>query len=257
MKLALLQTPPANGDPDQALARLEIAVTAAAAAGADLLIAPELLLPGYNCPDLHAVTAQPVEGAWIARLSALAAAHRCGLVFGWAERAGDRVLNSATAIGPDGAVLATYRKRQLFGPMERASFAPGLDPAPVFDLAGRRCGLQICYDIEFPEHARDLARRGAEVILVPTANPVGFEHVQRLFVPARAAENAVFVAYANYCGAENGLEFGGMSVIAGPDGVPIASAGRGPALLIADLPARGDYPAGMLSSQLDDLVSGA
>ncbi|GHG94154.1 carbon-nitrogen hydrolase family protein [Pseudodonghicola xiamenensis] len=257
MKLALLQTPPANGNADQALAELETAMTAAASAGADLLVTPELLLPGYNCPDLHAAEAQPVEADWIARLSALAATHRCGLVVGWAERAGDTIYNSASAIGPDGALLATYRKRQLFGPMERASFVAGCDPAPVFDLAGRRCGLQICYDIEFPEHARDLARRGAELILVPTANPVGFEHVQRLFVPARAAENAICVAYANYCGEENGLEFGGMSVVAGPDGAEIVRAGRGPALLIADLPVLGDYPAGMLSTQLDDLVGGA
>ncbi len=150
-------------------------------------------------------------------------------------------------------MLAHYRKIQLFGEMERASFRAGEDLPPVFELGGRRFGLLICYDIEFPEHARGLARRGAQAILVPTANPSGYEHVQRLLVPARACENGVFVAYANYCGTDQGLRFGGGSVIAGPDGAALASSGTAPALLIADLPELSAYPGEMLSAQLADL----
>ncbi len=232
---------------------LDAAMAAAAAAGASLLVAPELLLPGYNCPDRHAAEAEPRGGPWEMAAADLARAHGVALVFCWAERDGADVRNAATVLGPDGTALAHYRKIQLFGEMEQASFRAGDAPPPIFELDGRRFGLLICYDIEFPEHARDLARRGAQAILVPTANPAGFEHVQRLLVPARACENGVFVAYANYCGDDSGLGFGGGSVIAGPDGVVLAAAGTAPALLIAELPEIGTYPAEKISAQLADL----
>ena len=65
----------------------------------------------------------------------------------------------------------------------------------TFDLHGRRIGLLICYDLEFPEHARALVRKGADLIVCPTANPVPFDNVNRYAVGARAMENAISVAY--------------------------------------------------------------
>ncbi|WP_172327507.1 carbon-nitrogen hydrolase family protein [Mangrovicoccus sp. HB161399] len=253
MKLALLQMQADLTTAEERLDALEAAMASAAAAGAGLLVAPELLLPGYNCPARHAAEAEPRGGPWEMAAADLARTHGVALVFGWAERDGEDVWNAATAIGPDGTVLAHYRKIQLFGEMERASFRAGDAPPPLFELGGRRFGLLICYDIEFPEHARGLARRGAQAILVPTANPAGYEHVQRLLVPARACENGAFVAYANYCGDDGGLAFGGGSVIAGPDGAVVAAAGTPPALIIAELPELGSYPAEAISAQLADL----
>lgn len=253
MKLALHQGAPADGDVAGALARARRLLEGAAALGARMLVLPELFLPGYNRPDLHPLMAEGPEGAWLSFLATATRSAGCGLTFGWAERAGDRLYNAATALGPDGAVCAHYRKIQLFGAMERSVFTPGTEPPPVFTLEGRRFGLLVCYDIEFPEHARSLARRGAEILLVPTANPAGFEHVQQILVPARAHENAMIVAYANYCGAENGLVFGGGSVIAGPDARPLASAGTRETLLLVDLPGPEAFDTAHLSTQLRDL----
>ncbi|WP_138470045.1 nitrilase-related carbon-nitrogen hydrolase [Poseidonocella sp. HB161398] len=253
MKLALLQISAATASAEERLDAVEAALAAAAAQEAALLLVPELLLPGYNCPDLHATLAEPAGGPWQLALAEMARVHGVGLAYGWAERAEGAVWNAATVLGPEGVQLAHYRKIQLFGEMERASFRAGTGAPPVFEIAGRRCGLLICYDIEFPEHARGLARRGAEAILVPTANPAGFEHVQRLLVPARACENGIFVAYANYCGTDRGLDFGGGSVIAGPDGAALAAAGTGPALIVAELPELSAYPAEAVSAQLADL----
>lgn len=253
VKLLLSQPLPTDGALTEAFDHAAHCLGVAAAAGARLVLLPELFLPGYNRPDLHAALAQPLEGGWIARLRAMAAAHGVGLVLGWAEREGAALFNAAVAIAPDGAIAAQYRKIQLFGAMERAVFTPGATPAPVFALEGRRFGLLICYDIEFAAHAADLARRGAEVILVPTANPAGFEHVQDVLVPARAHEGAQVIAYANYSGAEAGLQFGGRSLIVGPDARPLAAAGARPAILIVDLPERADYPAALLSTQAQDL----
>jgi len=249
MKLAVYQALVTDGDIAGALARLRGALVASAAAGARMLVAPELLLPGYNRPDLHATTAQGRDGPWMSALRDMAREAGCGLTLGWAERAGGQIYNAATAIGADGAILAHYRKIQLFGPMERESFTAG-DAAPlVFDLEGRRAGLLICYDIEFPGHAAGLAGAGADLVLVPTANPAGYEHVQELLVPTRAYENRLCVAYANYCGQEAGLGFGGRSLIAGPDGRPLAAAGTTETLLIAKLPAADTFPPDRLSTQ--------
>lgn len=234
MKLALYQGPPIGGDVEAGLARLDTVARAAALAGAKMVVFPELFLPGYNRPDLHASLSQPQGGAWEQQVAALAWDAGCGVTFGWAERQGDIVYNAATAYGPGGDRLGHYRKIQLFGPMEQASFAFGADYC-LFDLNGIRTALMICYDIEFPAHVKALAEQGAELILVPTANPKGFEHVSHAFVPARCAEMGVTIAYANFCGTEGDLTFGGHSLICAPDAKPLATAGTAEALLIADI----------------------
>ncbi|MEI4473313.1 nitrilase-related carbon-nitrogen hydrolase [Frigidibacter sp. MR17.24] len=256
LTLTLAQIAPPPEDPAATLARIEALARAAAAAGSALLLLPELVLPGYNRPDLHAATTLgDGDGAGPGRIAAIARAAGVAICWGWAERdAEGRLWNAASVVGADGARLGHYRKIQLFGPMERASFQPGLVLSEPFGLGGLRCGLLICYDIEFPEHARALAARGCELLLVPTANPAGFPHVPDLLVPARACENAVSVAYANYAGTDRGLAFDGGSVICGPDGQVLARAGRGPALLTVTLPA--PAPGGGLSTQAADLVRG-
>ncbi|MFV0300552.1 MAG: nitrilase-related carbon-nitrogen hydrolase [Paracoccus sp. (in: a-proteobacteria)] len=246
-------TPPANGRIDAVFSAICQQLRAAAAAGAKLLVAPELILPGYNRPDLHGDLAQPLDGPWIARLRQMARETGCGICFGWAERAGAAVYNAATVIGPDGAILSHYRKIQLFGPMEEAGFAHGSQLPPVVALEDQRLATLICYDIEFPGHAAELAAAGARLILVPTANPRGYEHVQRVLVPARAHETGAVVAYANYVGTEGDVTYGGLSVIAGPDGQALAMAGpRGEALLVVDLAAVAALPPEAFSERARD-----
>ena len=243
MKLALWQCHPTDGRVAEALVALEAQLAAAAAAGARLLVVPELYLPGYNRPDLHAALAQPADGEWMKHIRELARAAGCGVCLGWAERDGSDVYNAGTLIGPDGSILIHYRKIQLFGGMEAESFRRGAGLAPVVDVEGHRVGLLVCYDIEFPGHAAALGAAGVDLILVPTANPVGYEHVQRTLVPARAHENDAVVAYANLVGTERDLSFGGLSLIAGPDGLPLASASAwGEALLVVDLDAAAAIP---------------
>lgn len=235
MKLALYQSPPTNGDEDAAFARISGALSAAAAAGAEMAVLPELMLPGYNQPKLQTLRAQALGGPWEDRLSDLCRSTGCGVAIGWAERQGDQIYNAASVFDTTGAKLAHYRKRQLYGPVERSVFTPGDDIA-VFDLGGRRTALLICYDVEFADLVRHVAEHDTEVLLVPTANPEGFEIVQDLLVPARAYETRMTIAYANYCGTEDGLAYGGKSLVAGPDGKVLASAGVSETLLVVDLP---------------------
>ena len=139
----------------------------------------------------------------------------------------------------------------MFGEQEAALFSRGEELA-VVKLAGQHVGVAICYDIEFPEVGRELKRRGAEAVLVPTANMTPYTEVPTTLVRARALENAMTIAYANHCGSENGMQFTGLSCITGPDGLDLARAGvNTEVLLVAELPLTASL--GPLSSQLADL----
>ena len=236
MRLALYQGVSPAGDASAALAAVESTLSAAAAIGARMALFPEAFLPGYGVETLES---QPLDGPWCQALRGMARQTGVGLTIGLAERDGNTAYNSALAIGPDGDTLACYRKIQLWGPRENALYAPGNDYV-TFPFEGRRIGLLICYDIEFPEHTRALVRQGADLILVPTANPRPYQNVSHYAVTARAMENAVTVAYANYCGTEGAISYSGASVIAGPEGDALALAGTRPALLIADIPDPGE-----------------
>jgi predicted amidohydrolase len=147
----------------------------------------------------------------------MAADANCGIVFGWAERDEDAIFNAASMFDRQGAKLGHYRKQHLFGPQEKAIFQPA-DRDCVFTYQGTKCGVLICYDIEFSERAQKLADLGVQHIFVPTANPAEYVDVSDVSVRARALENKVTVTYANLCGTEGDLTYAGVSVIAGPDG---------------------------------------
>ena len=252
LKLALYQCPSPAGDIDLALSVVDWALARAAEAGVDMLVMPEMFLPGYNAdPNVPRQKWHMAQE----RLGNLIASHKVGLTIGLSEFRGNQTYNAATAFGPDGQPMAGYRKVQLWGDRESALFQPGTR-LTTFDFKGVRCGLLICYDVEFPEHTRALARAGVKVILVPTANMEPFRNVNRTTIPARSLESGVTIVYANYTGREGDLDYVGLSVIMGPDGVPLASAGNATGLIVADLPDRatGDFET-PLSSQLTDLKS--
>lgn len=248
MIVGLYQCSSPAGDLDLGFATVETALKAAAAAGVGMLVMPEVFLPGYN-----SATKQSPKG-WdgaLERLGAQCAKYDIALTIGLPEFTGGTVYNSAFAIGADGLVIATYRKVQLFGPNENALYRPG-EAHVVFDYQGTRFGLLICYDVEFPEHCRALARAGAEAILVPTANMMPFENVNQVMVPARAAENSLTVVYANYCGSEGDLDYVGLSTICGPDGYVLASLGKDAGLCFAEIPKPTQDRKIPLATQLDD-----
>ncbi len=151
--------------------------------------------------------------------------------------------NSAVVLGPGGR-LATYRKLHLFYD-EQSWFRPGADLV-VVDLPFARVGVAICYDLWFPELARALALRGAEVIAVPTNWVSSFRgrlHDEHgycqgdIMAMAAAAANGTAVACADRIGVERGVTFLGASIIVGPDGWPAAGPASpdGEELLIADV----------------------
>ncbi len=252
MKIAVCQCLPTNGAIEQAFVNLETNLSAASRVDAQVVIFPELFLPGYNRPDLHKKLSQSKGDEWCDRIATIANSYKCALVIGWAEREGDKIFNAATCFGNDGNIIGHYRKIQRFGSMEHKSFGAG-DQYATFDFFGQIAAILICYDVEFPQHVRALAEQGVTLIFVPTANPAGYEHVSKILVPARSSEMAVTIAYANYCGSENGLKFAGNSVIVGPDGKSLASSGTNETLLITNI--NNDCDPEFLSLQLTDYTN--
>ena len=232
MKLGVFQ--PAFGGllPDERVQRLGEEI---AGAGLDLVICPELFLSGYNVGADLRQFAETAQGPRFEAISSLASAHQTAIVFGYPEREGEGLYNSAACVGPDGRILANHRKRANSpGSFEEEYFTPGAVPT-VFDYAGVRIAVLICYEVEFPETVRQAAQLGAQLIVVPTALVEQWDVVASRVVPARAFENGVWVAYCNHAGSEGSCMYLGGSRIVAPNGQEAAVAGREETLIVADV----------------------
>ena len=237
LTLALLQCAPAPLDVAGNLQRMAQAAQQAAAAGAQVLVCPEMFISGYAIGAAAVQQlAQPADGAWAQAVAAIAQRHHIAVVYGYPEQdPSGAVFNAAQWISAQGQRCLNYRKTYLFGDLDRNQFAAGAPSAATFTLQGWSIGLLICYDVEFPEATRRLALAGADLIVVPTANMPDYDFVAQALVPVRAYENQMYVAYANYMGAEGDVHYGGLSLLAAPDGQAVAQADRQPTLLIATL----------------------
>lgn len=233
MRVLLAQLEPLPGDLDANAAT--VAATLAEHPEAELAVFPELFLSGYDPATVAGLALEPSQ-APLPALCATARRHRTALLLGFAERiAGGGVANAVACIDRDGRLAAVYRKTHLFGDAERAVFTAG-DELLVVELAGRRIAPLICFDVEFPEPARTLARAGAELLVTVAANmePYGPDHA--LAARARALDNRIPHVYVNRTGREAGLRFVGASAALAPGGTPLAELGEAPATVVVELP---------------------
>ncbi|HEX2476973.1 MAG TPA: carbon-nitrogen hydrolase family protein [Lacipirellulaceae bacterium] len=170
--------------------QFESTVADAARQKADLVVLPETITCVGNGLS-YADAAEPIPGPSTEYFGGLAKKHALHLVVGLVERDAPLVYNTSVLIGPDGALIGKYRKVALPRAEIEAGVAPG-DEYPVFETKLGRIGMMICYDGFFPEVARQLSLRGAEIIAFPVwgCNP-------RL-AAARACENHVFVVSSTY-----------------------------------------------------------
>ncbi|MGW2825392.1 carbon-nitrogen hydrolase family protein [Streptomyces sp. NPDC001443] len=235
MRTALLQSSGRPGSVVENLKVLDEAAGRAAAAGAALLVTPEMFLTGYAIGDDIGRLAEPADGACADEIAEIVGRHGLAVAYGYPERDGEAVFNSAQLISADGTRLANYRKTHLFGCFEHEHFVPGGTPVVQAELNGLRVGIMICYDVEFPENVRAHALAGTDLLVVPTAQMHPYQFVADSVVPVRAFENQMYVAYVNRVGHEGEFEFVGLSTLAGPDGVARTRGGRADELLLADV----------------------
>jgi 5-aminopentanamidase len=218
------------------------AIFSAAGAGASVIILPELTPSGYvfDSPAEARAAAEPARGPTVTEWAAAAADRGVVIVGGFDELGADGLLYNSSVLVDPGGVRAVYRKVHLWD-AESDFFTPGSAPPPVVDTAFGRIGMIICYDAEFPEWVRVPALAGADLLAVPTnwpAEPVppGERPNVVLNVQGAAFANRMFVAAACRVGPERGVSWVGGSLIAGPDGYPLAgpAGAEDPELLIAD-----------------------
>ena len=233
MRLALVQTDVSFGQSCANLQRLVGKAERLAAAGAELVVFPECAITGYGAASAEEAWDVAVAPEALAPMGEAARRLGVGVVVGALQREDGRVFNVATLFLPDGS-RHEYRKTHLpFMGADRFC-APGDRLEPV-DTPWGRLGVLVCFDLRFPEPARTLALRGAELIVVPTNWPEGAEVSADHVCVARAAENRVFVATCNRVGEERGFRFIGRSKIVGIDGAVLAAAGGEEETLVADL----------------------
>jgi N-carbamoylputrescine amidase len=232
-------------DRDGNVARAERLIREAAGRGANVVLIQELFETPYFCKDHSAryfELARPLDGhPAVEHFRALARELGVVLPVSVFERANNAFYNSLVMVDADGAVLGSYRKSHIpegVGYHEKFYFSPGDTGFKVFDTQYAKIGAAICWDQWFPEAARCMALKGAEVLLYPTA--IGSEpqdpgldssaHWQRT-MQGHAAANVLPLVASNRIGTEAGerydMTFYGSSFIASPTGEKLVEADRG------------------------------
>src|SRR5438270_2424097 len=243
MRIALAQIL-SGSDPAANLQLVREYAGRAADAGAKLVVFPEATMCRFGVP--LAPIAEPIDGPWADGVRQIASDSGITVIAGMFTPSGDgRVTNTLIAAGPDGLPNAHYDKIHLydaFGFTESRTVAPGHEPV-VISVDDVRVGLSLCYDIRFPALYTELARRGAQLIVVCASWGSGPGKLEQwtLLARARALDSMSYVAAAGQAdpgealtgsGAPTGV---GGSLVASPLGGVVASAADRPQLVVADI----------------------
>ncbi|GIK65764.1 MAG: hypothetical protein BroJett018_35580 [Chloroflexota bacterium] len=217
--IATVQFKPKMGEPEDNLVKMSDFVSKIASQQkVDLIIFPELATSGNELGVRFTEVAQRIPGPSVNLMAQRAAEYGVYIAFGLCtkERVESVIFNSAVLVGPDGELLGNYNKVHLRGE-ERMAFREGFK-YPVIETEIGNIGLLLGWDLAFPEAARSLALEGAELLCVMSNWETSQIDEYKIYVKARALENAVFVASSNRVGEDVTVNYGGESMIVGPRG---------------------------------------
>lgn len=236
VRVAVAQLDPKLAEPERNLEACLQRLEEAASAGAQLLVLPECAISGcmFDSVEEGLSVAEEVPGPSVEVLERECARLGVHAVCGMLQRDGDLLRNAAVLVGPDG-LIGTYWKTHLpFLGVDRF-VTPG-DELHVWDTPLGRIGVEICYDLRFPEVTRTLALRGADLVAHPANFPTAARVQTEVITRARAAENRIYLLTANRVGKERRGEFCGWSQIVDPYGTRLVEAGETEeALLVAEM----------------------
>ena len=225
ISLLLAQTGPRLGNKERNLKQISEQAAKARKKNVDLLIFPELHLTGYTMRDEVSHLAESIPGPSTGKVQSIAKEHGVHIIFGMPEESEVKgvIHNTAVFVGPKG-LIGRYRKIHLPTHSvfeERRYYRPGQE-APVFKTDIGTIALNICYDLYFPELTRLQALQGAQLVVCISASPGLRRRFFEGFCLSRAMENAVYLAYVNRVGIEEGLQFWGGSRVIAPNGSVLA-----------------------------------
>lgn len=221
-------------------------------AGCDLIALPEYWVTGCSPATLKqdvAAAAEPLDGARCQALAHAARAAGSWLVAGTVpELTEEGVYNTAPLYSRTGELCARYRKCHLYKPDSEHEAVLAGDALVTYDTGELGVvGLSVCFDGDFPELARALRRRGAGIVVQPSAYEVGADRWWEVLYPANALANGQWWVLPNQCGAARDITFFGKSMIISPAGEVVRLGGREsadgaaePELIIADVPLRAE-----------------
>lgn len=201
----------------------------------DVMLFPEGATSGYNFSDEGELmqVAEPDDGPTVTYMKELAEATGTTLIFGFFEKADGLFYNTAVIIEP-GQEIKKYHKVHL-PYLGGDRFSTCGDRIGLFDTSFGKIGLMICYDLRFPELARELALQGARIIFLPTELPKGGEAHPDYLSKARSCENRVYIVTANRIGRERGFKYIGRSQIISYTGEVLVEAGENEVVLFETL----------------------
>ena len=201
----------------------------AADQGGCLVVLPEFWLTGFEVGSI-ARQAETMRGATVGMLRRIARQKSVFIVGGsMAEKRDNRLYNTIVAVDENGEIAAKYRKAHLHPEEEESVFSPG-DDWVLANYGGCELGFLNCYDIYFPEFARNIILRGAQLLIIPIKANESINEM-RLLARARAVENSCHVIMVNQA-QEQGA---GHSLIIAPDGSILAEAGQDEEILLMEL----------------------
>lgn len=238
MRIALIQTDVAYGNPEANRSHLTELINKAMQDSPDVIVLPEMWNTGYALKQIKEIADH--NGVPGARLMAeLAAQFGVNIVAGSVadEREG-QVYNTSYIYDRRGKEVARYSKVHLFGLMDEGNYLARGSSRVTFSLDGVECGIMICYDLRFPELARGLALDGAQVLFVPAQWPHPRLHPWRTLMQARAIENQVFTIGVNRVGQEGKAVFFGNSMVVDPLGEVVVQGSEKEEILIAEIDLR-------------------
>jgi predicted amidohydrolase len=212
VKIAGMQMEPIILDKERNLAQCLKLIKTAAKEEAQLIVFPEAALSGYVFSSLaEAISvAEPIPGPSTERIIDSCRELNVYVIVGLLEESRGKYYNAAAFVGPSG-LIGKYRKLHLpYLGIDRFLNHGDL-PLKVYDTDIGRIGIGICYDLDFPEHARVLALLGSELIVSITNWPEGVEFMSEHAVLTRARENRVYYVAVNRVGEERGVRFFGRS----------------------------------------------
>lgn len=217
MKVTVVQWQPSFGDKDANWKRME---SYSEESDSDIIVFPELYSSGYNFDSRDEILPHSDSAERLSKLTSIAGKSGKLIAGGFSELLDGEVYDSAFAVAEGG--VHVYRKLHLWA-KETQIFRPGSEPV-IFEYRKLKIGLEICYDLQFPELGRLLTARGADIVLCPMAwaeEPTYVDKKTPVFVHLAIAEafsNGIFTAIANRVGTERGAVFEGHSGIADPYG---------------------------------------
>jgi predicted amidohydrolase len=214
------------GDPKINLEKIVGCMRSAAEREAKLVMFPECALTGYAYNSLHEAIpfAEKIDGRSSEAVAEVCRETGTHAIAGFIETDGDKFYNAAMVVGPDG-VIGSYRKVHLpFIGIDRF-VTPGDRQFNIFELPFGKVGVNICYDISFPEAARVLKLKGAELIALVTNWPEAAWRTPEFLANTRALENHLFYAATDRVGTERGWKFIGRSKIVDCNGDTLEEAG--------------------------------